>query len=142
MTTVLTSGTFDLLHYGHINLLMQARGLGDCLVVACSSDECVETKGKKCYFNFSIRKKMLESIRYVDEVVEENSSFDNALLGLMRIITKHHVSVFALGSDYRETLENMKGYEEFGKAVKIVFLERTPEISTTAIKKDLGEFRG
>ena len=73
MRKVLTYGTFDLLHYGHIEILRRAKELGDYLVVAVSTDEFNEIKGKKAYHNYDIRKKMLEAIRYVDEVIPEKN---------------------------------------------------------------------
>ena len=73
MKRVLTYGTFDLLHYGHIRLLKRAKELGDYLIVALSTDEFNETKGKKAYHNYETRKKMLEAIRYVDLVIPENN---------------------------------------------------------------------
>jgi glycerol-3-phosphate cytidylyltransferase len=134
MKKVLTSGTFDLLHYGHINLLRRAKVLGDYLIVACSTDDCAETKEKKCYFNYDVRADMLQSIRYVDMVIPETSSFDEALFGLLKIIKQYHIDIFVLGSDYKDELVKMKGYQEFCQNVQIVYLERTPEISTTTIK--------
>ena len=73
MKRVLTYGTFDLLHYGHIRLLKRAKALGDYLIVALSTDEFNEIKGKKAYHNYETRKKMLEAIRYVDLVIPENN---------------------------------------------------------------------
>ena len=72
MKRVITYGTYDLLHYGHINLLRRARELGDYLIVAISTDEFNwNEKNKKCYYPYEIRKAMLEAIRYVDEVIPE-----------------------------------------------------------------------
>ena len=72
MKRVLTYGTFDLLHFGHIEILRRAKELGDYLIVAVSTDEFNEIKGKKAYHNYETRKKMLEAIRYVDLVIPEN----------------------------------------------------------------------
>mgnify|MGYP004597941683 FL=1 len=72
MKRVLTHGTFDLLHFGHIEILRRAKELGDYLIVAVSTDEFNEIKGKKAYHNYETRKKMLEAIRYVDLVIPEN----------------------------------------------------------------------
>ena len=72
MKRVITYGTFDLLHYGHINLLRRAKELGDYLIVALSTDDFNEReKGKKTYFSFEQRKQLLEAIRYVDLVIPE-----------------------------------------------------------------------
>ena len=74
MKKVITYGTFDLLHYGHINLLRRAKALGDYLVVGLSTDEFNwNEKQKKCYFTYEERKAMLEAIRYVDLVVPEEN---------------------------------------------------------------------
>ena len=73
MKRVLTYGTFDLLHYGHINLLKRAKALGDYLVVAVSTDDFNELKGKKAYHNYETRKMMLEAVRYVDLVIPEEN---------------------------------------------------------------------
>lgn len=73
MKRVLTYGTFDLLHYGHIRLLKRAKELGDYLIVALSTDEFNDIKGKTAYHNYETRKKMLEAIRYVDLVIPENN---------------------------------------------------------------------
>lgn len=72
MTKVITYGTFDLLHYGHINILKRAKELGDYLIVGISTDEFNNIKGKKSYFNYEVRKSMLEAIKYVDEIIPEN----------------------------------------------------------------------
>ena len=72
MKRILTYGTFDLLHYGHIRLLKRAKNMGDYLIVALSTDEFNILKGKKTYFDYETRKKILEAIRYVDLVIEEN----------------------------------------------------------------------
>ena len=71
MRKVITYGTFDLLHYGHINLLRRARMMGDYLIVALSTDEFNRGKGKECYFSYEERKMLVESIRYVDLVIPE-----------------------------------------------------------------------
>ena len=74
MKRVITYGTFDLLHYGHINILRRAKELGDYLIVVLSSDEFNwNEKHKKCYFTYEQRKQLLEAIRYVDLVIPENS---------------------------------------------------------------------
>ena len=70
---VFTTGTFDVLHYGHINLLQKAKELGDYLIVALSTDEFNNIKGKKAYHSYETRKKMLEAIRYVDLVIPEEN---------------------------------------------------------------------
>ena len=128
MRRVITYGTYDLLHYGHINLLRRARELGDYLIVALSTDEFNwNEKGKKCYFTYAQRKQMLEAIRYVDEVIpEENWEQKNT------DVVKHDCDVFVMGDDWKGKFDFLKDKCE------VVYLPRTPEISTTEIKKNLG----
>ena len=130
MKRVITYGTFDLLHYGHINLLRRAKEQGDYLVVALSTDEFNwNEKQKKCYFSYDERKAMLEAIRYVDLVVpEENWEQKNTDIG------KYDIDVFVMGDDWKGKFDFLK--EE---GVEVVYLPRTPEISTTQIKNDLNK---
>lgn len=128
MKRVITYGTFDLLHYGHINLLRRARALGDYLIVALSTDEFnSREKHKRCYFSYDERKLLLESIRYVDLVIpEENWEQKRADIHLYRVDT------FVMGDDWTGKFDFLK--EE---GAEVVYLPRTPEISTTQIKSDL-----
>lgn len=127
MKRVITYGTFDLLHYGHINLLQRAKALGDYLVVALSTDEFNwNSKNKKTYFPYDVRKKLLESIRYVDLVIpEENWEQKISDVQLYKIDT------FVIGADWEGKFDFLKDFCE------VVYLSRTPEISTTQIKNDL-----
>lgn len=127
MKRVITYGTFDLLHYGHINLLRRAKELGDYLIVALSTNEFNRIKGKECYFSYEERKKLLEAIRYVDLVIPE-SSWEQKIDD----IKKYEVDVFVIGDDWKGKFDYLKDYCE------VVYLERTPEISTTKIKQELG----
>jgi glycerol-3-phosphate cytidylyltransferase len=128
MKRVITYGTFDLLHYGHINLLRRAKELGDYLIVALSTDESNwNEKRKKSYFSFEQRKAMLEAIKYVDEVIAE----DNWEQKRTDIHT-HNVDIFVIGDDWRGKFDFL---EEEG--CQVVYLTRTPEISTTQIKSDI-----
>ena len=128
MRRVITYGTFDLLHYGHINLLRRAKELGDYLVVALSTDEFNEReKGKRTYFSYEQRKRMLEAIRYVDLVIpEENWEQKRTDARDLRI------DVFVMGDDWVGKFDFLK--EE---GAEVAYLPRTPEISTTQIKTDL-----
>jgi glycerol-3-phosphate cytidylyltransferase len=128
MRRVITYGTFDLLHYGHINLLRRAKELGDYLVVALSTDEFNEReKGKRTYFSYDQRKRMLEAIRYVDLVIPETNWAQK------RTDAKDlRIDVFVMGDDWAGKFDFLK--EE---GVEVVYLPRTPEISTTQIKADL-----
>ncbi len=128
MKRILTYGTFDLLHYGHIRILKRAKELGDYLVVALSTDEFNATKGKKAYHSYETRKKMLEAIRYVDLVIPENNWEQK-----IQDIKDYKIDVCVMGSDWAgsDKFDYLKEYCD------VVFLERTPGISTSQIKNDL-----
>ena len=127
MKRVITYGTFDLLHYGHINLLRRAKALGDYLIVVLSTDEFNwNEKHKKCYFSYEIRKQLLEAIRYVDLVIPEEN-WDQKITD----VQEYHVDTFVMGDDWAGKFDFLKPYCD------VVYLPRTPEISTTQIKKDL-----
>ncbi|GAP72066.1 glycerol-3-phosphate cytidylyltransferase [Candidatus Symbiothrix dinenymphae] len=129
MKRIITYGTFDLLHYGHINLLKRAKTYGDYLIVALSTDEFNwNEKQKKCYFSYEIRKQLLESIRYVDLVIPENSWEQKET-----DITEYHIDTFVMGDDWEGKFDFLK------EKCEVVYLPRTPEISTTQIKKDLNK---
>lgn len=128
MKRVITYGTFDLLHYGHLNLLRRAKALGDYLVVAISTDEFNwNEKQKKCYFSYEQRKEMLEALRYVDLVIPEENWEQKRT-----DVHEYHIDTFVMGDDWKGKFDFL---EEEG--VEVVYLPRTPEISTTQIKKDL-----
>ncbi|MBQ8550754.1 MAG: glycerol-3-phosphate cytidylyltransferase [Clostridia bacterium] len=126
MRRVITYGTFDLLHYGHINLLRRAKEMGDYLVVALSSDEFNAGKGKKSFFTYEERKAMLEAIRYVDMVIPEESWEQK-----MTDVDKYEIDVFVMGDDWEGKFDFLK------EKCEVVYLPRTPEISTTKIKTEL-----
>ena len=127
MKRVITYGTFDLLHYGHINILRRARALGDYLVVVLSTDEFNwNEKQKKCYFTYEERKKLLEAIRYVDLVIPETEWNQK-----ISDVIEYKIDTFAMGNDWEGKFDFLKQYCE------VKYLERTPEISTTKIKNDL-----
>ena len=128
MKRVLTYGTFDLLHYGHINLLRRAKALGDYLVVAVSTDDFNEIKGKKAYHNYETRKLMLEAVRYVDLVIPEENweqKIDD--------VKKYDIDIVVMGSDWAgsDRFDYLKEYCE------VVYLPRTEGVSTTQIKEEL-----
>ncbi|HHU73195.1 MAG TPA: glycerol-3-phosphate cytidylyltransferase [Clostridiales bacterium] len=126
MKKVITYGTFDLLHVGHINLLRRAKELGDYLVVALSSDEFNAIKNKKSYYPYEDRKIILEAIKYVDEVIPEytwEQKIDDVI--------NHKIDVFVMGDDWKGKFDFLKDYCE------VVYLSRTEGISTTKIKQDL-----
>ncbi|MGA9289787.1 MAG: glycerol-3-phosphate cytidylyltransferase [Anaerobacillus sp.] len=126
MKKVLTYGTFDLLHWGHINLLKRAKDLGDHLVVAISTDEFNEIKNKKAYHSYENRKLILEAIRYVDEVIPEEhweQKVDD--------VKNHDIDIFVMGDDWEGKFDFLKDHCE------VIYLPRTAGISTTKIKKEL-----
>lgn len=127
MKKVITYGTFDMLHYGHINLLRRAKELGDYLVVVLSTDEFNwNMKQKKCYFTYEERKLVLEAIKYVDEVLPENNWEQK-----VSDVQDNDIDVFVMGDDWKGKFDFLKEYCE------VVYLPRTEGISTTQIKDDL-----
>ena len=126
MKKVITYGTFDMLHYGHVNLLRRARALGDYLIVALSSDSFNAIKNKQSFFHYEHRRQMLEAIRYVDLIIPENDWEQK-----QEDIIKHNVNIFVMGNDWEGKFDFLKDICE------VVYLERTPEISTTRIKNHL-----
>ena len=129
MKKVITYGTFDLLHYGHVNMLQRAKALGDYLIVAISTDEFNwNMKGKKCYFTYEERKRLVEAIRYVDLVIPEESWEQK-----VTDVDEYKVDTFVIGDDWEGKFDFLKDKCE------VVYLPRTPEISTTQIKKDLNK---
>ena len=127
MRKVITYGTFDLLHYGHVNLLRRAKELGDYLIVALSTDEFNwKEKQKVCYFSYEKRKQLLEAIRYVDLVIPEESWEQK-----ISDVKEFKVDTFVMGNDWEGKFDFLKEYCD------VVYLERTPEISTTQIKENL-----
>ncbi|WP_290034234.1 glycerol-3-phosphate cytidylyltransferase [Ligilactobacillus cholophilus] len=128
MKRVITYGTFDLLHYGHVNLLRRAKEYGDYLIVGLSTDEFnYRQKHKKSYFDYAQRKQLLEAIRYVDKVIPEKS-WDQKKSD----VHKFDIDTFVIGDDWKGKFDYLKD-----EGVKVVYLPRTPEISTTQIKEDL-----
>jgi glycerol-3-phosphate cytidylyltransferase len=128
MKKVITYGTFDLLHVGHINILRRAKELGDYLIVVVSTDEFNALKGKKAYYSYEDRKTILEAIRYVDEVLPENTweqKIDD--------VKQYGIDVVVMGGDWAgsDRFEYLKEYCD------VVYLDRTPGISTTQVKQHL-----
>ena len=129
MRRVITYGTFDLLHYGHINLLRRAKALGDYLIVALSTDDFNKLKNKVSFFDYEKRKMLLEAIRYVDLVIPEETWEQKET-----DIDLYKADVFVMGDDWKGKFDYLK---ENHKDLEIVYFERTPEISTTEIKNRL-----
>ena len=128
MKKVITYGTFDLLHFGHIEILRRAKELGDYLVVAVSTDEFNKVKGKKAYHNYETRKKMLEAIRYVDLVIPEDNWEQKR-----KDVLEYRIDTVVMGSDW----QGNKNFECLKDICEVIYLPRTEGISTTKIKKDL-----
>lgn len=127
MKKVITYGTFDLLHYGHVRLLKRAKELGDYLIVALSTDEFNEfKKNKEAYNSYNERKYILEAIKYVDEVIPENDWNQK-----ITDVQKYNIDTFVMGDDWKGKFDFLKEY------CNVVYLPRTPGISTTKIKHDL-----
>ncbi len=127
MKRVITYGTFDLLHYGHINLLRHAKRHGDYLIVALSTDEFnAKEKHKECFFPYDRRRQLLEAIRYVDLVIPE-ASWEQKLAD----VKEYRIDTFVIGDDWTGKFDYLNDYCE------VVYLPRTPEISTTMIKAEL-----
>jgi glycerol-3-phosphate cytidylyltransferase len=127
MVKVITYGTFDLLHHGHINLLRRARDLGDHLTVGLSTEAFNAGKGKQCFHSFSDRRSILQAIRYVDEVIAEDA-WEQKIEDIRRL----GIGVFVMGDDWQGKFDFLQEFCE------VIYLPRTPEISTTLIKKRLG----
>lgn len=126
MKTVITYGTYDLLHVGHINLLKRAKEMGDYLIVAVSTDSFNQLKGKEAYYNYTDRKKILESISYVDKVIMENEWNQKK-----KDINKYNVDIFVMGDDWKGEFDYLASFCE------VRYISRTPNISSTKIKEDL-----
>ncbi|MGH1576467.1 glycerol-3-phosphate cytidylyltransferase [Planktotalea sp.] len=126
MKRVITYGTFDTLHHGHIRLLRRAKAEGDFLVVALSTDEFNATKGKSAEFSFAERKYDLEAIRYVDLVIPENS-WDQKV----KDVQLFDIDTFVMGDDWKGDFDFLKEHCE------VVYLERTPSISSTQIRNTM-----
>ncbi|MBQ7450914.1 glycerol-3-phosphate cytidylyltransferase [bacterium] len=126
MKKVITYGTFDVLHYGHINLLKRAKELGDYLIVALSSDEFNSIKNKKSYYTYEQRKALLDACRYVDLVIPENSWEQK-----VDDVQKYKADIFVMGDDWQGKFDFLKEYCE------VIYLPRTPDVSSTQTKKYL-----
>ena len=129
MKRILTYGTFDLLHYGHIRLLKRARAMGDYLIVALSTDEFnLREKDKKTYHNFKARKEMLEALRVVDLVIPEEN-WEQKVSDIIR----YEVDVVVMGDDWADSDK----FEHLREFCEVCYLDRTRGISTTQIKNEL-----
>jgi glycerol-3-phosphate cytidylyltransferase len=130
MTTVITYGTFDLFHIGHLNLLRRLHGLGDKLIVAVSTDEFNEKKGKYSVVPFADRFEILSSIKFVDQVIPEQSWEQK-----VSDVLKYNVDIFAIGDDWQGKFDDLKSI------CQVVYMPRTEGISTTMIKDSIHSFK-
>lgn len=126
MKKVITYGTFDLFHIGHLNILRRSKALGDYLVVAVSTDEFNALKGKKCTYPYEQRAEIVKAIKYVDEVIPENNWEQKA-----DDIRNNNIDVFVMGDDWTGKFDFLKEHCE------VIYLPRTEGISTTEIKNGL-----
>lgn len=126
MKKVITYGTFDLLHRGHINILRRAKKMGEHLTVAISTDEFNDIKGKRAYYPYEDRKMILEAIKYVDLVIPEKTWEQK-----IKDIKEYQIDIFVMGNDWEGKFDYLSAYCD------VVYLSRTEGISTTKIKTDL-----
>jgi len=126
MKKVITYGTFDVLHFGHINLLKRARALGDYLIVALSTDDFNKIKNKKAYYSFEERKIMLEELKCVDMVIPETCWEQKT-----EDVKKYDVDVFVMGDDWKGKFDFLKD------CCEVIYLPRTPGISSTIIRENI-----
>ncbi|MGP5727174.1 glycerol-3-phosphate cytidylyltransferase [Arthrobacter rhombi] len=127
--TVLTYGTFDLFHIGHLNILKRLKEKGDHLIVGVSTDEFNAIKGKKPIVPYHQRAEIVRSIRYVDEVVPEDNWAQKR-----EDIAKYNVDVFGIGDDWQGKFDDLED------KVEVIYLPRTSGISTTEMKRVLSAF--
>ena len=128
MKKILTYGTFDTLHFGHILLLQRARALGDHLTVGLSSDAFNDAKGKHSFFTYDARAQMLGAIRYVDRIVPEDD-WDQKETDIREL----GIDVFVMGDDWAGRFDHLSAFCE------VRYLSRTPDISSTMIKSGVME---
>ncbi len=127
MKKVITYGTYDLFHHGHVNIIKRAKELGDYLVVGISTDEFNEKeKNKDTYFTYEERKMVIESLKFVDKVIPETDWEQK-----IEDIKKYEIDVFVIGDDWKGKFDFLKEYCE------VVYLERTKGVSSTKMKHDL-----
>ncbi|MBB6480745.1 glycerol-3-phosphate cytidylyltransferase [Spirochaeta isovalerica] len=124
--TIITYGTFDMFHIGHLKLLKRLSKLGDKLIVAVSTDEFNSVKGKKVLIPYKHRAEIVRSIKFVDEVIPETRWEQK-----IEDVEKYNVDIFAIGEDWKGKFDFLKDKCE------VVYLERTPNVSTTELKKSL-----
>jgi|SRR5690625_740970 len=128
-TRIITYGTFDMFHIGHLRLLERLSKMADEVIVAVSTDEFNELKGKKTLIPYEQRAEIVQAICYVDKVIPEKSWEQK-----IEDVQKHNINIFAIGEDWRGKFDFLKQYCE------VIYLERTKDISTTELKRSLNNF--
>jgi len=126
---VLTYGTFDMFHIGHLKLLQRLKSLGNKLIVGVSTDEFNSLKGKKTLIPYTQRALIVENIRCVDMVIPENS-WEQKIEDIKRL----NVDIFAMGDDWTGKFDFLEEYCD------VIYLKRTQNISTTQLKIELNKF--
>ena len=126
--TVLTYGTFDLLHYGHLEILRKASLLGDKLIVGVSTDKFNEIKGKTCVLPYQKRKDLLDSLDFVDKVIPEEN-WEQKITD----IQDNNIDIFVMGNDWEGKFDELK------ELCKVIYLPRTKGISSTKLKSILDD---
>ena len=126
--TVLTYGTFDLLHYGHLEILKRASLLGNKLIVGLSTDKFNEIKGKTCILPYQKRKELIESLDYVDKVIPENN-WDQKVID----IQDNDIDIFVMGDDWKGKFDELKVFCE------VIYFPRTNGISSTKLRSILDD---
>lgn len=126
MRKIITYGTFDLFHIGHLNILKRAKEQGDYLIVAVSSDAFNAGKGKKAYYSEDDRMEIVRAIRFVNEVILEES-WDQK----RKDIQKYDIDAFVMGDDWKGK------FDDLADLCEVIYLPRTEGVSTTKIKSDL-----
>ncbi|MDP2088745.1 MAG: glycerol-3-phosphate cytidylyltransferase [Flavobacteriaceae bacterium] len=128
MKKIITYGTFDIFHSGHLELLKRIKELGDYVIVGVSTDEFNLTeKNKISYFPYKDRKAIIEALKYVDLVIPEES-WEQKIAD----IKKYDIDIFVIGNDWETKFDYLKDY-----GIEVIYLERTPNISTSTVKKEL-----
>ncbi len=128
MKTIITYGTFDLFHFGHVRLLKRLSELGDRLIVGISTDEFNARKGKFAFFSYQQRAEIVASCRYVTHVFPEHNWDQKP-----KDIIKHGADIFAMGDDWQGK------FDDLSRLCDVIYLRRTQDISTTEIKSNLAQ---
>lgn len=126
MKKVITYGTFDLIHKGHIHILRRAKQLGDYLIVGLSTDEFNRHKNKRAFYTYEHRKIILKAIKYVDKIIPEENWEQK-----IEDIKTHKVDIFVMGDDWKGKFDYLNKYCD------VIYLPRTKNVSTTKIKQNL-----